>query len=462
MKKIAIIGSGISAVIVAKVFLKGKYKVHMYDSGFLKNKKTTHKDKKNSFKLSSTKFLQSKYSNEIINFKKKYDLINNDFNLKSALVSGGLSNYWGAGIEYPSFDYLKKYSNYKSIIKENKEIKKIIGIPLNNDTSYFDFFYKQNSIQDILKKKNNRIYFEKFNLAVRQLNSKNHIKKNTIFNAMDQIKILKKKKHFYYHQNSHVISVNKYKNNSYKIIFENKISDQIFSKVIISAGTIGSTILVAKLLNLKKKIRILHHKMLVFVFFPLKSLHRHLKGYDLPLLRLVYKSKYGQSKGGFIFSKDLDNRFLNIGKKNFLFNYLKKFFFIGNFFMPNNFTNSFIKIKGSKTSIITSTNKKSLNSYKKKLTADLSNLLKFHKIFGFPIKKSFFLKNGSDAHYTSSLLYLKKNNKKIINYKSEIVGYKNLHVIDGSVIKPGISFPTYFIMLYSSYLSKKILKDEKN
>ena len=130
--------------------------------------------------------------------------------------------------------------------------------------------------------------------------------------------------------------------------------------------------------------------------------------------------------------------------------------------MPNNFTNSFIKIKGSKTSIITSTNKKSLNSYKKKLTADLSNLLKFHKIFGFPIKKSFFLKNGSDAHYTSSLLYLKKNNKKIINYKSEIVGYKNLHVIDGSVIKPGISFPTYFIMLYSSYLSKKILKDEKN
>ena len=34
MKKIAIIGSGISAVIVAKVFLKGKYKVHMYDSGF--------------------------------------------------------------------------------------------------------------------------------------------------------------------------------------------------------------------------------------------------------------------------------------------------------------------------------------------------------------------------------------------------------------------------------------------
>ena len=408
MKKIAIIGSGISAVIVAKVFLKAKYRVYMYDSDDLESKKTSLNDKKNSFKLSSTKFLQSKYENEISYFKEKYKIANNDFNLKSALVSGGLSNYWGAGIEYPNFDYLKKYSNFKSIIKENKEIKKIIGIPLNNDTSYFDFFYKQNVIQDILKKKNNRIYFEKFNLAVRQLISKNHIKKNTIFNASNQIKILKKNKYFYYHQNKHVVSVKKYKNNSYKIIFENEISDQMFNKVIISAGTIGSTILVARLLNLKKKIRILHHKMLVFVFFSFKSLHKNLKGYDLPLLRLVYKSKFGESKGGFIFSKDLDNRFLNINKKNFLFNYLKKFFFIGNFFMPNKFINSFIKLNGSKTSITTSTNKKSVNLYKKKLTSDLSNLLKLHKIFSLPIKKSFFLKNGSDAHYTSSLLYLKK------------------------------------------------------
>ena len=120
MKKIAIIGSGISAVIVAKVFLKAKYRVYMYDSDDLESKKTSLNDKKNSFKLSSTKFLQSKYENEISYFKEKYKIANNDFNLKSALVSGGLSNYWGAGIEYPNFDYLKKYSNFKSIIKENK------------------------------------------------------------------------------------------------------------------------------------------------------------------------------------------------------------------------------------------------------------------------------------------------------------------------------------------------------
>ena len=115
-----------------------------------------------------------------------------------------------------------------------------------------------------------------------------------------------------------------------------------------------------------------------------------------------------------------------------------------------------------KQKLIHQQKKKPMNLYKKKLTDELSSLLKFNKIFGLPVKKSFFLENGSDAHYTSSLLYIKKKNKKIINNKSQIVGYKNLHVIDGSIIKPGISFPTYFIMLYSSYLSKQILKDEKN
>ena len=130
--------------------------------------------------------------------------------------------------------------------------------------------------------------------------------------------------------------------------------------------------------------------------------------------------------------------------------------------MPTNFTKTYIKLDGNKTKINTSTKKKAMNLYKKKLTDELSSLLKFNKIFGLPVKKSFFLENGSDAHYTISLLYIKKKNKKIINNKSQIVGYKNLHVIDGSIIKPGISFPTYFIMLYSSYLCKQILKDEKN
>ena len=37
-------------------------------------------------------------------------------------------------------------------------------------------------------KKNNRIYFEKFNLAVRQLNKKSY-KKKYYFQCMDQIKI---------------------------------------------------------------------------------------------------------------------------------------------------------------------------------------------------------------------------------------------------------------------------------
>ena len=69
MKKIAIVGSGISAVIVANVFLKAKYKVYMFDSGNFKNKSKKQKDKK-TFRLLSSKFLQQKYLNEINRFKK--------------------------------------------------------------------------------------------------------------------------------------------------------------------------------------------------------------------------------------------------------------------------------------------------------------------------------------------------------------------------------------------------------
>ena len=54
---------------------------------------------------------------------KKYKILNYDFNLKSALVSVDLVII-GEWYEFPSIDYLKKYTNYKSIIQESRNIKK--------------------------------------------------------------------------------------------------------------------------------------------------------------------------------------------------------------------------------------------------------------------------------------------------------------------------------------------------
>ena len=72
-----------------------------------------------------------------------------------------------------------------------------------------------------------------------------------------------------------------------------------------------------------------------------------------------------------------------------------------------------------------------------------------------------FLQNGSDAHYTSTLVHKHMNKKNILNNYCELNNFKNIHVIDGSSIKEGLHFPTYFLMLYARFITKKIILNEK-
>ena len=80
-------------------------------------------------------------------------------------------------------------------------------------------------------------------------------------------------------------------------------------------------------------------------------------------------------------------------------------------------------------------------SIKKRLNPYLS---KFNLVEFFPQNLKF-LQNGSDAHYTSTLINNNKNGKQLINNYCELNGFKNVHIIDGSSIKEGLYFPTYFL-----------------
>ena len=53
------------------------------------------------------------------------------------------------------------------------------------------------------------------------------------------------------------------------------------------------------------------------------------------------------------------------------------------------------------------------------------------------------------------------NVKKLLNNYCELNSFKNIHIIDGSSIKNGLHFPTYFLMLHARCISKKIIIDEK-
>jgi hypothetical protein len=51
--------------------------------------------------------------------------------------------------------------------------------------------------------------------------------------------------------------------------------------------------------------------------------------------------------------------------------------------------------------------------------------------------------------------------KKLLNDFCELNNFKNIHVIDGSTIKEGLHYPTYFLMLHARYISKKIILMKK-
>ena len=109
---IIIIGSGTSAIVTAKTFLENNYTVYLIDSENI-DKKFYYKKKINFLPniKKSPKFHNKTLQNSIKKFKKKYNIKTKNFLLVSGLISGGLSNFWGAGLEIPSKKYFFSLSN---------------------------------------------------------------------------------------------------------------------------------------------------------------------------------------------------------------------------------------------------------------------------------------------------------------------------------------------------------------
>ena len=473
---ILVIGSGISAIIVAKTFLEHKHKVSLIDSdNYLKKKNKI--EAKNKFFPNvnkSPKFTNKNLLNSIKKFKKKYNIKTKNFFLVSGLISGGLSNFWGAGLEIPTLDYLKKYSFKKSIMKEQKYIDRELNIDKQKN-SFFNYFYRKKIIHQMLKKKNKKIFFSKLLLAIKhysqnkKLSIINYNKLNLldgmnkyIYNSKFQISSLIKNKNFTYIPNTFVKNIKK-KNGLYKLISDKKkIVNVKFDKIIISTGTIGSTILVDRISKYSEKYKLYHTPVLKLMYFSLLlpfKLWSNIK-FNLPLLSLNLFVKKDKFCGSFIYLNNISNSFFNISKFNILFTFIKKFFFVGNIFLPSNYSNTFIDIKRDKTYIYSKDNYNKdsiILLIKKKLNRFLLNF----NLFEFSPQNLKFLQNGSDAHYTSTLVNKYIDKKKILNDCCELNNFKNIYVIDGSAIKEGLHFPTYFLMLYARYMSKKIILNEK-
>jgi hypothetical protein len=473
---IVVIGSGISAIIVAKTFLEYNYKVSLVDTDHYQNKEAVeHKKKK--FMLHDIK-MSPKFNNKnlvisIKKFKKKYNISTKNFFLASGLISGGLSNFWGGGLQIPDTKYFDKYYFSKSLIKEQKYINKELKIE-KEKYNFFNFFFKQKIIKKFLKKSNKTIYFSKFLLALTQYNKKKLTindydnidllsgNNRYLYNSKFQISTLLQNKNFTYIPNTFIKNVKK-KGKLYELVSENKKIQSIkFNKLIISSGTVGSTILVDRILKSFNKYRLFHTPILKLMYFsfllPFK-LNNQVK-FGLPLLNLNIENNNDKFSGSFMYLNNISNHFFGIKKLNILFSFIKKFIFVGNIFLPSNYSNTVIDIKRNKTLIY------SKNNFNKKklilmLRRKLNNFLLRLGLFEFFPQNLKFLKNGSDAHYTSTLENKYINGKKLLNNYCELNNFKNIHIIDGSSIKIGLHFPTYFLMLHARCISKKIIADEK-
>ena len=159
---------------------------------------------------------------------------------------------------------------------------------------------------------------------------------------------------------------------------------------------------------------------------------------------------------------NISNYFFGISKFNILFSLIKKFIFVGNIFLPSNYSNTFVDVRKNRTLIYSSNKpirKELVFTIKQKLNSYLSQF----NLFEFFPQNLKFLENGSDAHYTSTLENKYVRGKKLLGNCCELYKFKSIHIIDGSSIKEGLYYPTYFLMLYARFISKKIIiNDKKN
>lgn len=471
--KVLIIGSGISAILVAKTFLEYDYKVYLVDSENYSDKVEYKKKVKFLPNINqSPKFQNKTIKTSFVKFKKKYKIKTKNFYLVSSLISGGLSNFWGAGIEIPKLDYLKKYSFGKSILKEKNYIDNEIGVNANM-FNFYNFFYKQKIIKTFLKKKDKSIYFSKLPLALRQFGKKklsisdydnlDLLSTNiNVYNAKFQIPKLLKYKNFNYISNTFVSNIIRDKK-SYKLITESKKKINLkFDKVVISAGTVGSTILVDKILGLSEKYRLFHTPIVKLMYFsfllPFKMINKYKFG--LPLLNLNIHIQNKKFIGSFIYLRDITNYFFGVRKTNILFSLIKKFFFVGNIFLPSSYSQTYIHVQKHET-LIYSNNDFTKKNFTLNLKKKINLFLKKYNLFEFSSQNFKFLDNGSDAHYTSTLVSSDKNGKKLIGDNCELNNFKNVHIIDGSTIREGLCYPTYFLMMHARFITKKIINNDK-
>ena len=449
IKDIAIIGTGISAMSSIEALKDNKnFNITVFESGGNNKKKiTTQKNNFNSsFKYNSSLFKLSKEK-----FLRNYNIEEKNYFLSNVNCYGGLSNFWGGGVEIPDKQFLVKNNLSLNLLKYIPVIKKLFNLESTSIKKIKDL-RKSLSYKNIdnLEEKNFKIN----NIDI-SLDGKNALNTKRIFNNLSKDKRIKLK------LNHHIEKItkndNKYslyiKKNNKKILLKEK-----FDLIVLCTGTIATTIIILKYLNIENlKVRFYNNPIMQLCFFRPKLYFIKIKNirFSHPLKNFHQKIQSYENKGSLIPLNFFENYYLGYSNNNPFINFMKKGIIAGNIFFDSHLTKNFISLKKNKP-IISFTN----NIKKNNIFLNTKTKIKkiFNKINFLPVPFMNFKTyiTGSDSHYTSSLFNLCVNKKKILTKNCELKGSKNFFILDGSVIPKGTFYPSFLIALNAYYYARKI------
>lgn len=449
MKKVLIVGCGISGITVVDTLINKKVSIYLVDTSNINDDKKfsyTNINKKNSPKFSSSLFKEkNKLFLDNYNFKKK-----TNFFATSTLISGGSTNFWGGSLEIPTKKYQYKLNkNFKIDLNQsfNHLIKilcpkqKIAKGEICNENLYSGNGFKIKKFYQALSRNN----------FVDKWYDKNRFKS---YSLESNLKKFFKKKNFFYFPNTIVEKIS-LKSNKANVITNNKKLNNIeFNKIIISCGSLASPILLKKSFPDKfpNEYRLNHTPMVKIAYFNFtfisklkKILFNNLT--NLPYAFLDFNIKKKRYLGSFVLAEQYPNFLFGFGTYNIFFSWIKKFLIIGNLFTNQNRSNSYLKISNFlKTNEIKVKKNKTFSS---KLSKSIINKILFS--FGYiPVPIINFSKTdlGTDSHYTSTLYNFKKYNYSFFKNK--------IYVLDGSILPPGLYYTTFTTLALIRELAKKI------
>lgn len=387
-------------------------------------------------------------------FVKNRIIMDSQTSIFGSLNHGGVSNYWGGSCEFLTEKDIK-FLNRKN---RNKIIQLLLETyEQNNFTGEIKLLDKKIQIKKhskinktfkkiILDYSNKQFNFYE-NCSAQNWKTKKILKPNTLIN--NKVKEIENLNYFV-----HKIE----KLNNYYIVFceDNKKKIKFKTKkLILAAGTISTTKLVCKLLNINKSLKIFHNPML-FGFFLLREKITLDNFSSSKLACKIFSnnsSKYSSvnfRSSSEVIKKKIFNDFFIM--KNFisqkLYKYFQNNFLFFNLYLDNNYSNlNFILDKSDYLHIKINKSKHKIIS--RELIKQSKALFEYfsEKKLIYPFKFNLIPKLGHDNHYIGTIPINGKDKNLSLSENCELKKYKNLFIVDGSAIpKNNLKFPTALII----------------